>query len=105
MPPASTGFNTAHTSGSAQVYNINGDLINHAYEKDSTSDRDVRIYQWLAAPDSSGNFHAARKKHHDKTGAWFIEGREYVNWKDRPDSALWIYGIRESCAILRQCRY
>lgn len=34
--------------------------------------------------------------HYGKTGAWFIEGQEYVKWKETPDSALWIYGTRES---------
>ncbi|KZP18776.1 hypothetical protein FIBSPDRAFT_583534 [Athelia psychrophila] len=65
-----------------------------------TPDQANRIYQWLDAPDSSGN--------------WFIEGADYIRWKETPDSALWVYGtpgcgktvicstiiekIREECA-------
>ncbi|KZP27082.1 hypothetical protein FIBSPDRAFT_818692, partial [Athelia psychrophila] len=57
-----------------------------------TPDQANRIYEWLGAPDSSGNFQAAREKHHENTGTWFIKGEQYAEWKDTPDSTLWVYG-------------
>ncbi|KZP12272.1 hypothetical protein FIBSPDRAFT_836445 [Athelia psychrophila] len=57
-----------------------------------TPDQEHRLYQWLGAPDSSGNYQAAREKHHGNTGTWFIEGEQYVKWKETPDSTLWVYG-------------
>ena len=57
------------------------------------------IYRWLAAPDTSGNYNSAREKHHATTGAWLIEGEQFVRWKETPGSALWIYGTREFDAI------
>lgn len=54
------------------------------------------IYRWLAAPNSSIDYLAAREKHHAETGTWFIEGKQFIHWKETPDSALWVNGIRES---------
>ncbi|KAF7973986.1 hypothetical protein HWV62_13589 [Athelia sp. TMB] len=100
MLPASAVFNTPNAGGNAQINNVNGDFINlNVYTV--TPDRvhhlsitipEEKIYQWLAAPDTSGNYNAAREKHHDSTGAWFLEGEEFVHWKETPGSALWING-------------
>lgn len=54
-----------------------------------------RIYQWLAAPDASDNYEAARELHHTQTGGWFVEGKEFQIWKKTPDSAFWLQGNRE----------
>ncbi|KAF7982445.1 hypothetical protein HWV62_28589 [Athelia sp. TMB] len=63
-------------------------------------EKEEHIYRWLAAPDTSGNYNAAREKHHATTGAWLIEGEQFVRWKETPGSALWIYGTRKLDAIL-----
>ncbi|KAF7974281.1 hypothetical protein HWV62_13084 [Athelia sp. TMB] len=91
MPPAPVVFNTPNASGNAQINNINGDFINTQNVYAVTQDRE-KIYHWLAAPDTSGNYNAAREKHHENTGAWFLEGDVFVHWKDTPGSALWING-------------
>ncbi|KZP17138.1 hypothetical protein FIBSPDRAFT_1047078 [Athelia psychrophila] len=88
MSSPSAIFNTTHAGGNAQITNINGDF--KFYQM--TPDQEDKIYQWLGAPDSSGNFHAAREKHHGNTGTWFLEGERYVQWKETPDSTLWVYG-------------
>ncbi|KZP13149.1 hypothetical protein FIBSPDRAFT_869589 [Athelia psychrophila] len=92
MSSASPVFNTTHVGGNAQVTNVNGDfnVVQNVYP--ITPDQEHRIYQWLGAPDSSGNFHTAQEKHHEQTGTWFIEGEEYRTWKETPKSALWVYG-------------
>ncbi|KZP17116.1 hypothetical protein FIBSPDRAFT_894522 [Athelia psychrophila] len=90
-------FATNYAGGNAQIYNVNGDYVQNVYQM--TPDQGncvmVIIYEWLGAPDSSGNFHAARDKHHGNTGTWFLEGEQYVKWKETPDSTLWVYGTPE----------
>ncbi|KAF7986998.1 hypothetical protein HWV62_79 [Athelia sp. TMB] len=110
MFPAPAVFNTPNAGGNAQINNVNGDFIHTLNVHSVTPDRGERyalkfevqrlsitttekeIYQWLAAPDTSGNYNAAREKHHENTGAWFLEGDEFVHWKETPGSALWING-------------
>ncbi|KAF7974001.1 hypothetical protein HWV62_13619 [Athelia sp. TMB] len=92
MFPVPVVFNTSNASGNAQINNVNGDFITNLNVYTVTPDREKEIYQWLAAPDTSGNYNAAREKHHETTGAWFLEGDEFVHWKETPGSALWING-------------
>ncbi|KZP02615.1 hypothetical protein FIBSPDRAFT_905682, partial [Athelia psychrophila] len=86
---------TTYGTGNVQINNIDGDLhIHNVYQMapDEGNRAMAIIYEWLGAPDSSGNFHAAREKHHGNTGSWFLGGEEYVKWKETPDSTLWVYG-------------
>ncbi|KAF7973995.1 hypothetical protein HWV62_13607 [Athelia sp. TMB] len=93
-------FSTTHTVGDVTnvagnvVNNVTGDLVNNVNML-MTPDKEEKIYQWLAASDSSANYNAAQDKHHAKTGAWFLEGDKFVDWKNTPGSALWISGTRE----------
>ncbi|KZP30888.1 hypothetical protein FIBSPDRAFT_68888 [Athelia psychrophila] len=88
MSSAGPLFRTTNHAGVTN--NVNGDFYMLGEDKVD------KIYKWLDAPDSSGNFLAAREKHHGQTGTWFIEGEDYLRWKETPDSALWVYGTRES---------
>ncbi|KZP06654.1 hypothetical protein FIBSPDRAFT_841927, partial [Athelia psychrophila] len=93
MSSTNTVFHTTNTAGNAQIsnVNVNGDyIVSNIYQV--TEEKQREVYRWLAAPDSSGNYHAAREKHHADTGSWFIEGEQFVKWKETPDSALWVYG-------------
>ncbi|KAF7973999.1 hypothetical protein HWV62_13615 [Athelia sp. TMB] len=92
MPPAPVVFNTPNAGGNAQINNINGNFINTLNVYAVTPDREKEIYKWLAAPDTSGNYNAAREKHHENTGAWFLEGKQFAHWKETSGSALWING-------------
>lgn len=56
-------------------------------------DKDVQ--DWLSAPDVSQNFNAALRRRKLGTGAWFIEGPQFAQWKERPNNVLCIYGARE----------
>lgn len=56
---------------------------------------DSNIHQWLASPDVSPNFNAARLKHQPETGSWFIHGELFAKWKQDPKAILGIYGTRE----------
>ena len=56
-----------------------------------------KILRWLSAPDPSSNHNAACKKQQPTTGAWFIEGDAFANWKEKPRSFIWLHGIRTFC--------
>ncbi|KAF7970451.1 hypothetical protein HWV62_23895 [Athelia sp. TMB] len=51
-----------------------------------------KIEKWISAPDTSLNYKAAREKHQEGTGSWFVEGSDFKRWKHRPDSILWLRG-------------
>ncbi|KAF7979104.1 hypothetical protein HWV62_43632 [Athelia sp. TMB] len=91
LPSGSATFNTPNPSGNARVYNIYGNY-NAKPDQLASAAEAKEIYRWLGAPDSSSNYYAARKKHHMQTGAWFIEGTQFEDWKSEPGSALWING-------------
>jgi len=39
------------------------------------------------------NYNKALKERQPGTGTWFVESKQYANWKTNPDSFLWLYGI------------
>lgn len=52
---------------------------------------DVRV--WLGAPDPSINQNAASKKCQKATGSWFVQGPQFLCWKDQPNAFLWLHGF------------
>ncbi|KAF8328492.1 ankyrin repeat-containing domain protein [Amanita rubescens] len=52
--------------------------------------------QWLMPPDPSTNFNNALKTHLDNTGSWLLNSPDYLAWKKRDNSFLWIHGISGS---------
>jgi len=52
-----------------------------------------KIERWLDIPDASTNLNKARKERHHGTGAWFLQTEEYIRWKARDYSTLWLHGI------------
>ena len=66
-------------------------------------ERRQKIYRWLSSPDPSSNHNAARKKQQQTTGAWFIEGYQFADWKVTSSSFLWLHGIRKPSFPLRWC--
>ncbi|KAF8343241.1 ankyrin repeat-containing domain protein [Amanita rubescens] len=65
----------------------------HAYCTNSAIDR---YKQWLAPPDPSTNLNNALKNHLSNTGSWLLNCPAYLEWKQRDNSFLWIYGISGS---------
>jgi hypothetical protein len=39
-------------------------------------------------------------KRQPATGAWFIDGDAFNNWKMHPSSSLWLYGIRAFSSLV-----
>lgn len=48
---------------------------------------------WLSAPDPSVNQNAASKKCQKDTGGWLLTDPAYLDWRDRPNSFLWLQGF------------
>ncbi|KAF7968171.1 hypothetical protein HWV62_31716 [Athelia sp. TMB] len=78
---------------------INGDY--NAIHDEGVQDRVKGIHddlkkreidQWMAAPDTSLNYKAARDRHQQGTGSWLIECPDFKRWKDVPDFVLWLRG-------------
>ena len=89
------------------MVNIAGDHITNVISEDGVSFglyaafdmlscccSDTKVYDWLAAPDVSQNYNAARNKHLEKTGSWFLDSTEFSEWKKKPEGILCIYGAR-----------
>ena len=51
--------------------------------------------RWLMPSDPSTNYNNAIKQHHSDTGSWLLEHDMYKDWKEKPNSFMWIHGIRE----------
>jgi hypothetical protein len=50
------------------------------------------ILNWLSVVDSSTNYNAARSKHEEGTGDWFLNGKRFEDWKTASNSVLWLHG-------------
>ena len=70
---------TSFLGGNADLYGID--------------DNRKRIHQWLSAPDPWLNYNKALKERQAGTGTWFIESKQYTNWKTNSGSFLWLHGI------------
>ena len=55
--------------------------------------RGEKIERWLTPPDPSTNYNKALQQRQKGTGLWFLQSGVYTQWKTRPNSALWLYGI------------
>ncbi|THW91627.1 purine and uridine phosphorylase [Aureobasidium pullulans] len=51
-----------------------------------------KIERWLEAPNSSINHNNAIDKHHAGTGQWFLESNHFLEWRQVPNSFLWLHG-------------
>jgi len=55
--------------------------------------RQMRIIQWLSAPDPSTNYNKALQQRHKGSGLWLLRSKVFAEWKARPKSFVWLYGI------------
>ncbi|SCN82667.1 uncharacterized protein FFC1_03968 [Fusarium fujikuroi] len=58
----------------------------------SSSIRDDAISRWLNPSDPSVDHNKARQVCHSGTGEWLLKSPEYLTWKSRDNSFLWLYG-------------
>ena len=57
------------------------------------------IMRWLSPVDPYENREAARSAHHQGTGLWFIESKEFEGWSQTEGSLLWLGGFRKSMRL------
>jgi hypothetical protein len=59
----------------------------------------VEIQRWLSPSDPSINYNVARKARHEETAQWFLQGKDYAEWKTTgtgtgTGTLLWVHGKR-----------
>ncbi|KAF8486650.1 hypothetical protein JB92DRAFT_3130815 [Gautieria morchelliformis] len=50
------------------------------------------IYNWLSAPDYESKHLTAITEREGNTGAWFVQGDCFQEWRGKPKSFLWLHG-------------
>ncbi|KAF8521553.1 hypothetical protein JB92DRAFT_3111166 [Gautieria morchelliformis] len=50
------------------------------------------IYNWLQAPDYESKHLTAVREREGNTGAWFVQGDCFQEWRGKPKSFLWLHG-------------
>ncbi|KAF8521534.1 hypothetical protein JB92DRAFT_2785751, partial [Gautieria morchelliformis] len=50
------------------------------------------IYNWLSAPDNESKHLTAITEREGNTGAWFVQGDCFQEWRGKPKSFLWLHG-------------
>ncbi|KAF3206421.1 hypothetical protein TWF679_008727 [Orbilia oligospora] len=55
--------------------------------------KNTEIGRWLSAPDPSTNYYKALGRRHEGSGSWFLESKQFVEWKTQRSSFLWLHGI------------
>ncbi|PWW73241.1 ankyrin, partial [Tuber magnatum] len=53
----------------------------------------LEVLNWLSVVDPDPNFSSALEVREPGTGAWLLEGCEYMDWKEGRGGVLWLYGI------------
>lgn len=67
----------------------------HTFRQNLTFENtEEKIERWMAASDTSHKYKAARESHQAGTGSWLIQGTQFRDWRDVPNSILWIHGGR-----------
>jgi predicted ATPase len=52
-----------------------------------------KMYDWLAAPDPSTNYHKASSQRQEGTGLWFLQRDVFQKWQTEQHSFVWLHGI------------
>jgi len=52
-----------------------------------------KVRGWLSPSDPSTNLNAAKEKHHQGTGEWFINSNAFSEWKSGSRRHLWLHGL------------
>ncbi len=54
------------------------------------------VLAWLSTTDPSINHSEQRRKHRPTTGDWFLQGQELAEWRQAPNSFIWLHGTSGS---------
>ncbi|THZ81488.1 purine and uridine phosphorylase [Aureobasidium pullulans] len=67
-------------------------IVAESIDQIKTSGKSDKIERWLEAPNSSINHNNAIDKHNAGTGQWFLESNHFLEWRQEPNSFLWLHG-------------
>jgi Cdc6-like AAA superfamily ATPase len=67
--------------------------VDKRLQNQSEQAQTARITKWLAPSDPSTNYLEALKQRQKDTGLWFVHGEAFKQWKQQPNSFLWLHGI------------
>jgi ankyrin repeat domain-containing protein 50 len=83
------------TDNSVKLVNLSDEIKRQEIEgKQKEIDNKRReIINWLWPCDPSTNHSAAQAKHEPGTGSWFIESKDFTDWKENNIRSLWLQGI------------
>lgn len=54
---------------------------------------DEALRYLLSPPNVTKNYEDALEQRHDGTGDWFLQSEIFTEWKNNPDSILWLHGM------------
>jgi len=54
-----------------------------------------KIFDWCSTANPYSKHRSAKNLRHPNTVLWFFDSPEYQKWVEKPNSAIWLYGIRE----------
>ncbi|KAI1209023.1 uncharacterized protein F4807DRAFT_428541 [Annulohypoxylon truncatum] len=59
----------------------------------TTNEYFEKLKTWFSAPDPSTNLKRAQDRRENATGLWFLNSKEYSEWRNIKNSFLWLNGI------------
>jgi Cdc6-like AAA superfamily ATPase len=67
--------------------------LSYSVEQLASQERAVEIRRWLTDSDPSTNYNSALQQRQGGTGTWFLQREEFLQWKVKCNSFLWLCGI------------
>jgi hypothetical protein len=67
--------------------------LSRSVEQLASQERRVEIRRWLTLADPSTNYNSALQQRQGGTGTWFLQCEEFLQWKVKRNSFLWLCGI------------
>ncbi|KIX07784.1 uncharacterized protein Z518_02438 [Rhinocladiella mackenziei CBS 650.93] len=67
--------------------------FHQSFQSIQADEKREKILQWLSPNGLYGSHDAAREKHEENTGDWFLQSRQFKKWKCGPGQFLWLKGI------------
>ncbi|KAI1766827.1 hypothetical protein GGR53DRAFT_180620 [Hypoxylon sp. FL1150] len=77
------------------VVNIDRNLeeLTSQFSAQNMGQAQERILKWLSPVDPWGSYNSAVHRCHDGTGLWFLESKEFQDWRDQGGRNLWLSGF------------
>jgi ankyrin repeat domain-containing protein 50 len=84
-----------HTENLAKLDAIKDEVsrVRGAIEDAQHDEKREKLLSWLSDVDPSFNYNKARDNHGKSTGDWLVDANDgFKNWKELPNSLLWLHG-------------